>query len=105
MKPALFFKPASRTYDPHGSVQHNHSSLNAGGDVISAGEIEFQAGQITYIDNASGHYKPTAKQVQNCVYSLRMADDADLSRLTVNVWVKGAWKTYNDVGLFLASRF
>lgn len=106
MNPQLLFKPVTRTYAPNGSVQHNHSSLNAGGDVISAGEIEFQNGYITYIDNASGHYKPTAKQVQNCVYSLRMADDADLSRLQdIRVWHGNDWRTYNDAGLFLAARF
>jgi len=106
MKPTAFFKPASRTYADNGSVQHNHSSLNAGADVISAGEIEFLAGRITHIDNRSGHYKPTAKNVQQCVFSLRMADDADLSQLrSIEVYHKDNWRTFDDVGLFLAARF
>jgi len=105
MAPTAFFKPNSRTYGANGSVQHNHSSLNAGADVISAGEIEFNAGRITHIDNRSGHYKPTAKQVQQCVFSLRMADDADLSQLHIEVFHKGQEQTFNDVGLFLAARF
>lgn len=105
MKPATRLLKRTGAFTEHGDVQHNHSSLNAGGDVIAAGEIAFQAGFITYIDNASGHYKPTAKQVQQCVFSLRMADDANLSRLHVRVWHKGAWLDYNDVGTFLAARF
>lgn len=106
MKSTTRFTPRSGQYDPHGTVQHNHSSLNAGADVIAAGEIEFNNGYIVYIDNASGHYKPTAKQVQNCVYSLRMAEDADLSQLVnIRVWHKNNWQTYNDAGQFLAARF
>lgn len=82
MNPAIFFTPGNKSYSTDNfQVRHNHASLNAGADVISAGEIEFQNGYITHIDNRSGHYKPTPKQVQNGVYCLRMADDADLSRL------------------------
>jgi len=105
MKPDTRFKPSDRSYTTAGTVQHNHSSLNAGGDVISAGEIEFLNGQITYIDNASGHYKPSARQLQNCVRSLHFADDADLSQLKINAWDGTQWRQFNDAGLFLASRF
>lgn len=105
MQPDMRFSTNSGKFTTQGDIQHNHSSLNAGADVISAGEICFQAGYITHIDNASGHYKPTAKQVQQCVYSLRMADDADLAQLKIRVWHKGNWVDYNDAGIFLAARF
>ena len=42
-------------------AQHDHSSLNAGREVISAGVVRIQQGVITYIDNMSGHYKPTRR--------------------------------------------
>jgi hypothetical protein len=103
MKPDLRFNPGNTSYSPHGTVQHNHSSLNAGGEVISAGEIEFQNGYITYIDNASGHYKPTARQLQNCVFSLSAADDADLTRLQVNAWYSNNWHPYTATQ-FLATK-
>lgn len=106
MKPQTRYSTRTRTYTDHGNVQHNHSSLNAGADVICAGEIAFVAGKITYIDNGSGHYKPTAKHLQNCVYSLRMADDADLGQLRVHVYLKNDREAdYNDPGVFLAAKF
>lgn len=105
MPSTVRFDSRAARFTDQGDIQHNHSSLNAGADVISAGEIAFQNGYITHIDNASGHYKPTAKQVQQCVYSLRMADDADLSQLKIRVWHKGNWIDFNDPGIFLARKF
>jgi hypothetical protein len=58
----------------------NHSSFMAGADVICAGCIHVgydtragheEAGVLTFIDNNSGHYKPTAQNLQNCVIALR----------------------------------
>jgi hypothetical protein len=105
MPVGLFFTKNTRVYDGNGDAQHNHSSLNAGADVISAGEIEFQNGRIVYISNESGHYKPKAKQLQNCVNSLHVADEADLSQLKVNVWTGKDMVMYNDHTRFLAARF
>lgn len=91
-------------------AQHNHSSLNAGADVICAGMIAFAQGRITYIDNCSGHYKPTPRHVQNCVRSLRVADSADMSQLTIRVGepMKNGdvrWSTFNDAGVFLNQKY
>ena len=86
-------------------MQHNHSSLNAGNDVISAGEIEFLNGRITYISNESGHYKPSARDLQNCVRSLHDADDADFSQIMINCWDGTQMRPFNDAGIFLATRF
>jgi hypothetical protein len=42
-----------------GGGDFNHSSLLSGKPVLCAGEIKINgAGQLTYIDNNSGHYKP-----------------------------------------------
>ncbi|MEP7382153.1 MAG: hypothetical protein ABI910_10735, partial [Gemmatimonadota bacterium] len=105
MPVGLFFNKNTRVYDGNGDAQHNHSSLNAGADVISAGEIEFQNGHIIYISNESGHYKPKPRQLQNCVNSLNVADEADLSQLKVNVWNGKDMVLYNDHTQFLAARF
>ncbi|KAJ7904813.1 hypothetical protein B0H13DRAFT_2334585 [Mycena leptocephala] len=47
------------------SLQHkvymfHHSSILAGADVLSAGELKVNSGKITYASNWSGHYKPDA---------------------------------------------
>jgi hypothetical protein len=64
-----------------GSIQseHRHSSLNAGNSIVCAGYIGIQSGVIRYIDNKSGHYKPTEKDLARAIdtlmneYSLNLA--------------------------------
>lgn len=56
--------------NPEGS-RFNHSSLNAGKAVISAGIVRFERGQLKYIDNMSGHYKPGVEQVHNAVQLIK----------------------------------
>jgi len=46
-----------------GNQYWNHSSFNAGKDVICAGMIKIHAGVLTYVDNNSGHYKPTRQNL------------------------------------------
>ena len=73
--------------------------------MICAGEIEFRAGKIIWIDNASGHYRPSAKQLQNCVHSLDVADNADLTELKGKAWYGKDWDPFNSVAQFLAKRY
>ncbi|WP_425093048.1 hypothetical protein [Tropicimonas sp. S265A] len=47
--------------------QYNHSSLNAGQNVICAGTCVIQNGIIMEIDNQSGHYKPTRLNLQTAL--------------------------------------
>jgi len=105
MPVGLFYNKTTRVYDGNGDGQHNHSSLNAGADVICAGEIEFENGKIKYISNESGHYKPKPRQLQNCVNSLSDADEADLSLCKVNVWNGKEMVLFQNVDTFLAKRF
>lgn len=58
----------------------NHSSFTAGNDVICAGCIHVgydsragreEPGVLSFIDNNSGHYKPTAENLHNCIIVLR----------------------------------
>lgn len=45
--------------------QFNHSSFNAGNDVVCAGMIHVVNGVLHKIDNNSGHYAPTQAQLHN----------------------------------------
>jgi hypothetical protein len=58
--------------------EHRHSSLNAGNGVVCAGYIGIQAGVITYIDNRSGHYKPTERDLARAVCILMDEHSLDL---------------------------
>ena len=58
--------------------EHRHSSLNAGNRVICAGYISIQQGMVTYIDNKSGHYKPTERDLASAVLVLMNEHDLDL---------------------------
>lgn len=58
--------------------EHRHSSLNAGNNIVCAGYIAIQLGKITYIDNKSGHYKPTEKDLARAVCILMNEQNMDL---------------------------
>ncbi len=49
------------------SVQLNHSALNAGNDVICAGTLVVNNGDLLEITNMSGHYQPTRANLAECV--------------------------------------
>lgn len=79
----LFAKDA----DPIGDAYFfNHSSFNAGNDVISAGTLTIAAGVLQTIDNNSGHYKPNRVNLHNCVDVLA-AEGVDLTHAIVNLYV------------------
>ncbi len=55
-----------------GSRMFNHSSFNAGNEVICAGVIVFNPGGVlVYLDNNSGHYQPNAETVRSALDFLR----------------------------------
>ncbi len=59
-----------------GRLGAKHSSLLAGGDVESAGEMRIEHGHVTELDNNSGHYVPTADHIfaQRDVLAAKGAD-------------------------------
>jgi hypothetical protein len=57
--------------------QVHHSTFLAGGPVKTAGEMKIKKGVLTELNNASGHYKPSAASTQQAL--------ADLKALGVNV--------------------
>jgi len=79
----LFAKDA----DPIGDAFFfNHSSFNAGHDVISAGTLTIASGVLTVIDNNSGHYKPGRQNLSNCLDVLA-EEGVDLTKTIVNLYV------------------
>lgn len=59
-----------------------HSAYMAGGEVLCTGCITVVQGRLTYINNASGHYRPNEQQLALAVQALR-SQGVDISGLTV----------------------
>ena len=55
--------------------QVNHSSMNAGKEIICAGMIKIEKGAVTVLTNTSGHYKPTR---ENFAVSMGLLKDEGL---------------------------
>jgi hypothetical protein len=89
-------------YDDHviglGGRYLNHTTILAGNDVVCAGMIKVIQGQLTFISNNSGHYKPTIDNLRSCVEFLE-EDDVDLSQTAIEARVPGEggmrMKTWN----------
>jgi len=64
----------------------NHSSFNAGREVTCAGLLYIEGGLLRWIDNNSGHYKPSPRNVQEAL-KLLAADGADVSGTVVGIGV------------------
>ena len=62
----------------------NHSSFNAGKDVICAGMIKIHNGVLQYVDNNSGHYKPT-RQHLHAMMTIIANEGINLAAVTVVV--------------------
>jgi hypothetical protein len=93
-------RPAVLYSGPAGQAQFNHSSLNAGNDVVCAGMMKCSNGIITLISNESGHYQPTATQLANALAVLA-EDGADLSQLAT-IELMPNRDTFNTLAAFLA---
>jgi hypothetical protein len=82
----------------------NHSTFNAGKEVICAGMIGAKNGRLVSIDNTSGHYKPTKDNLWRAVAILGTAG-VDLTGVTCQVLVpnpkkpgKSIMYTYDAAG-------
>lgn len=49
----------------HGQTGQGHIDLSGGKPVAAAGEFSVRNGQITKLDDASGHYKPSGSNAQS----------------------------------------
>ncbi|QOD38881.1 protein kinase family protein [Candidatus Wolbachia massiliensis] len=63
-----------------GKLAHRHSTLAGGKPVLCSGLMKVVDGKITYIDNNSGHYKPTSANLYNAVGKLKglFSEDAKI---------------------------
>lgn len=57
----------------------NHSSFNAGKAVVCAGMVTIVDGRLVWVDNNSGHYKPTKENLHTLI-TLFARDGVDISR-------------------------
>lgn len=89
--------PTAHHTSSAGTGQWNHSSLNAGKDVICAGTMQIVQGQLTMISNESGHYQPNATKLANAIATLE-EEGCDLSKLT-EIRVMGG-QNYDTVNSF-----
>ncbi len=67
-----------------GEKYFNHSSFCGGREVICAGEMIFEQGRLLLVNNGSGHYKPTAADLQTMLVFLAQ-EGAKLDRTRVDV--------------------
>ncbi|WP_295946573.1 DUF6531 domain-containing protein [uncultured Xanthomonas sp.] len=66
-----------------------HIDLAGGDPVLAAGELSIHAGRLKYIDNNSGHYRPSG------IYAQRAAEDA-FRRIGFDVEGKYIERSFND---------
>ena len=80
--------------DPMGNIyaandrvpgKFQHSSFLAGSPIAAAGEIEVHDGVVKFISGKSGHYRPSAQQLDQMVNNLRTQGAADFS-IDQTVW-------------------
>lgn len=85
----------------------NHSTFNAGKDVVCAGMIKVVNGRLRYLDNNSGHYKPLRQNLHRAVKLLAECGvDMYMGvQLGMKEMVRGelVFHTYNVAALFLAN--
>ena len=99
----------------------NHSSFNAGNEVICAGGIVLNNGVLAYIDNQSGHYKPDENRLRDACQILQADGGVNFTNVRVGVLPVGGgapvnydgtsfiagnnnpWDANNDAGLNLSA--
>lgn len=66
-------------------LNHYHSSPVRGEKVFFAGEVGISKGQISFISNGSGHYKPDFKAVFNLIMYLKL-NNVDIERIAIKLY-------------------
>lgn len=76
------------------SGKFHHSSFLSGKSVICGGNMLMVQGEIRYLDNSSGHYKPDTADLLACVQLLERCYELDLEKIKIeNICVKPGWRT------------
>lgn len=66
-----------------------HTSLSRGKPILGAGSIKVNNGQISYISNESGHYRPEAHILQKVLSLLEKKHKVNISNISVNYYYNG----------------
>jgi hypothetical protein len=90
--------------DSHSVGYRHHSSLLAGKNVGSAGEMMVKQGKLVWISNKSGHYHPSVPHFLQVLHQLQKKS-VDLSVVKVKYFSKPPTPPaeYDNVGLYLAN--
>lgn len=72
----VYIKPAS----PALTCKFHHSSFVAGAPVAGAGQIKVRQGKATFIDNCSGHYRPS-DELMDQVLSVLRQNNVEVERI------------------------
>ena len=86
---------------PTGFGRFNHSSFNAGKDVMCAGMVLFSKGKLLYLDINSGHYKPTRENLENALQILK-DEGADLTHTVAGLPIYDSDGNMKDLELYSA---
>ncbi|MEM6831200.1 MAG: polymorphic toxin-type HINT domain-containing protein, partial [Bacteroidota bacterium] len=68
-----------------------HSSFNSGEPVTSAGDMIIKEGKLIYIDNSSGHYKPS---LERTLYIVKELESRGIDVSSVEIYDKVSRKTF-----------
>jgi hypothetical protein len=98
----LFF---ARDNPPPGYARFNHSSFNAGNDVICAGTMRILNGQLMSFNNNSGHYKPDRTNLSNALIVIRDVIGADMSQAEIEYWDAVSSPTHIIINVYTITNF
>jgi len=93
--------------ETNGYAMFNHSSFTAGDLIVCAGFLQINAaGKLTFVDNGSGHYKPSRAQLAAVVVVLRDEYHVDLNYTEISTASpRKLWAaTALDFGRFMAGQ-
>ncbi len=76
----------------HGTF--HHSSFTSGQGILCGGMLVCEQGQLVYIDNGSGHYKPTKDTLLDALDTLKNVHGLDISHTAVGLVTSENNKTY-----------
>jgi len=88
-----------------GYAMFNHSSFTAGDEVVCAGMLQIGAGgKLRFIDNNSGHYKPTDDQIRAAITVLRDEYNVNLTLTEVHTVNPDVTWGVGEVDRFMAGQ-
>jgi len=88
----------------HGTNYWNHSSFNAGKDVVCAGMIQIHNGVLHHVDNSSGHYKPSRQHLFEMLTILQ-GEGISLAAANISIYQPAPVANHTDIHTTTAANF